>query len=54
MRPFGVTVHIVEPGFHRTNITNKKNLEDNFRASFEKAKPEIQKEYGESYLAGGM
>jgi NAD(P)-dependent dehydrogenase (short-subunit alcohol dehydrogenase family) len=54
MRPFGVTVHIIEPGFHKTNITSKQGLESALRASWEQAPPELKEEYGEEYLSGSI
>ncbi len=48
VRPWGITVSTLNPGFHRTEINH--NAADTLRVAFEKAPKEIQEEYGETYL----
>ncbi|NXU93887.1 RDH1 dehydrogenase, partial [Xiphorhynchus elegans] len=50
MRPFGVKVSMIEPGYFKTMITNVENLEKNFVAVWKKLPEEIRMSYGEAYL----
>ena len=50
MDPFGVSVHIISPGFHGTNIVNKDIIIQSFTKAFERASPEIQEQYGRPYI----
>ena len=54
MRPFGVKVSLIEPGFHKTNITNTENLKKSLYASFEQAPKYVQDEYGKEFLEQGV
>uniref|UniRef100_A0A915DPD5 Uncharacterized protein n=1 Tax=Ditylenchus dipsaci TaxID=166011 RepID=A0A915DPD5_9BILA len=44
--PFGVKVSIIEPGFHRTAITEDKLWIDLFTKAWKKAPESVKKEYG--------
>ncbi|XP_076087442.1 retinol dehydrogenase 16-like [Mytilus galloprovincialis] len=46
----GVTVHILEPGFFRTNIMDIETACKSVDGTFRKTSSEMQKYYGESYL----
>ena len=48
LRPWGITVSTINPGFHRTEINH--NAADTLKVTFEKAPQEIQEQYGEEYL----
>ena len=48
LRPWGITVSTINPGFHRTEIN--RNATDNLKLLFEKAPQEVQEQYGEEYL----
>ncbi|GAB5030401.1 retinol retinaldehyde reductase [Nannochloropsis oceanica] len=48
LRPWGITVSTINPGFHRTEIN--RNASDNLKLTFEKAPQEVQEQYGEKYL----
>ncbi|NXC28636.1 RDH16 dehydrogenase, partial [Campylorhamphus procurvoides] len=50
MRPFGVKVSMIEPGYFKTMITNVENLEKNFHSTWKKLPEEIRRSYGEAYL----
>ncbi|NXO53850.1 RDH16 dehydrogenase, partial [Aramus guarauna] len=50
MRSFGVKVSMIEPGYFKTMITNKENLEKNFLSCWEKVSEETKASYGENYL----
>ena len=48
--PFGVKVHIIEPGLHFTPIVAKERLRAAVQYTWEKASPEIREEFGKEYL----
>lgn len=50
MRDFGVSVHIIEPGFHKTNITNAEMLKKNCIAAYEALPPHLKEEYGQDFV----
>ncbi|XP_006822113.1 dehydrogenase/reductase SDR family member 9-like [Saccoglossus kowalevskii] len=50
LRPFGVSVHIIEPGFFRTNLTNWDILERKVLRRWEALDPETRNEYGEEWF----
>ncbi|NXT27393.1 H17B6 dehydrogenase, partial [Syrrhaptes paradoxus] len=50
MRSFGVKVSVIEPGYFKTEITNREKLEKNFLSVWEKVPEEIKASYGESYF----
>ena len=48
MIPFKVSVHIIEPGFHNTNMV--KNINDSVRATYRQTSQQVKEEYGEKFL----
>ena len=50
----GVTVHSIEPGGFRTNVTNMTNLKSSFLQSHKNASPELKKVYGGNIAEEGM
>ncbi|XP_042652509.1 retinol dehydrogenase 16-like [Tyto alba] len=50
MRNFGVKVSIIEPGYFKTMITNKENLENEILSLWERLPEETKTSYGEKYL----
>ncbi|NWH78715.1 RDH16 dehydrogenase, partial [Piaya cayana] len=50
LRPFGVRVSIIEPGFFPMAITDVATLRNNFKRLWEQLPPEIQAAYGHGYL----
>ncbi|XP_018425108.1 PREDICTED: retinol dehydrogenase 7-like [Nanorana parkeri] len=49
MKPFGVKVCIIEPGFFNTRITNAEVLKADVKRTWESATEEVRKCYGEQY-----
>ncbi|GMT10197.1 hypothetical protein PFISCL1PPCAC_1494, partial [Pristionchus fissidentatus] len=50
LRPFGVSVHLLEPGiFKATNLLDKKAHDDRVMSVWKKMSPTLQEEYGEEY-----
>jgi len=47
--PSGVKVSVIEPGFFRTNITNKDNLRDQWRGLWTNLDHSLQEEYGDNF-----
>ena len=47
--PSGVKVSIIEPGFFRTNITDKDRLRNTWSELWQKLSPELRQEYGEKF-----
>ncbi|XP_013387723.1 retinol dehydrogenase 7 [Lingula anatina] len=54
LKLWGVSVHIVEPGFFRTNITDLSLLEENYRKTFYGADPKVIEEYGQEFFKETM
>ncbi|XP_028836179.1 retinol dehydrogenase 7-like [Denticeps clupeoides] len=50
MKPFGVKVLCIEPGFFRTNVTDTRIITHNTRELWNKLPQEIKDEYGDDYL----
>ncbi|XP_061165728.1 dehydrogenase/reductase SDR family member 9-like [Saccostrea echinata] len=50
----GVTVHIIEPGFFATNITDPNKGKSALRTAYEKCDPDVRHYYGEPYLAESL
>lgn len=50
LRPFGVSVSLVEPGIYRTPLLNGRAQRDRVRAAFERLPPAVRADYGEQYL----
>ena len=53
MRPFGCSVHLIEPGFHKTNIINPEHIVAALNRAWDQATPETKEEYGKQYLDKG-
>ncbi|PIO14645.1 hypothetical protein AB205_0061810, partial [Aquarana catesbeiana] len=49
MKPFGVKVCIIEPGFFNTQITNTQALKADLKRAWEKTTEEVRQSYGEEY-----
>lgn len=54
MRPFGVTVHIIEPGFFKTNITDSKRNVQHIETLWEKLDANTKESYGIEYYEKGI
>jgi len=50
LAPFGVHVSIVEPGFHRTAITQVSSSAALLDRSWSRATKEVRSEYGEEFM----
>ena len=50
MRMFKVSVHIIEPGFHKTNITSVDALRGSLETVWEKLPQHYKEEYGREYV----
>ena len=50
LAPFGVSVHLVEPGKFQTPLTDVEDLCSKAEEAFRGAKPHEQQEFGEEYL----
>ncbi|XP_072036150.1 retinol dehydrogenase 7-like [Amphiura filiformis] len=49
MKPYGVTVHILEPGYFRTEVTNTEGIFPRMDKAWNRLTPEEREEYGEEY-----
>uniref|UniRef100_A0A1I7UY43 17-beta-hydroxysteroid dehydrogenase type 6 n=1 Tax=Caenorhabditis tropicalis TaxID=1561998 RepID=A0A1I7UY43_9PELO len=50
LRPFGISVHILEPGFFDTPLINRQKIDGEILEAWEQAPSEIKKEYGEKFF----
>nr|KAG8541854.1 hypothetical protein GDO81_028126 [Engystomops pustulosus] len=50
MKPFGVEVSIIEPGYFRTGLNNMQNMKDTLKKMWRNVHPEIRYSYGEEYF----
>ena len=50
LRDYGCSVHIIEPGFHKTNIASPANISAGFNATWDRLSPELREEYGQEYF----
>lgn len=53
IRPFGVSVHIIEPGFFKTNITDVQRGHEAFQKAWEQLSNEMKTSYGEDFREEG-
>ena len=50
LHPFGVSVHLIEPGIHMTELlTDRRRLEDSARVLWNRLSLEEQQEWGQDY-----
>ncbi|XP_070533536.1 17-beta-hydroxysteroid dehydrogenase type 6-like isoform X2 [Ptychodera flava] len=49
LRPFGVSVHMLEPGFFRTDLFETETMERRLNDMWNNLSPEIRDEYGEDW-----
>ena len=49
MKPFNVTVHIIEPGYFRTEVTNTDSIFPKMDLAWNRLSQEQRDEYGEEY-----
>ncbi len=54
MRPFGITVHIIEPGYFATNITDPDRLKASAMEAYNQLSPDIRQEYGQKFAQHSM
>ncbi|XP_044142300.1 retinol dehydrogenase 7-like [Bufo gargarizans] len=54
MKPFGVKVCIIEPGFFNTQITNSEVLRKSLKYSWDNTSEEVKKSYGEKFFQQSM
>ncbi len=47
---FGVSVHIIEPGYHRTPIMNPDSAIKSIRKTWSQLSEDVKKEYGAEYM----
>ena len=50
LRPFGISVHIVEPGPFKTYISSTDVMKARLEFTWNRLSEEKQQEYGEDYL----
>ena len=50
MKVFNVSVHIIEPGFFKTEITNVEHIGQMYRRVYDRCSAEVRAEYGEQYI----
>ena len=49
MKPYNVTVHIIEPGYFRTEVANTANIFPKLDLAWNRLSQEQRDEYGEEY-----
>ena len=52
MYPFGVSVHVIEPGLVHTQLSDVDNWRKTMEAVWARVTPDVRAEYGEEYLDG--
>lgn len=50
MKPFGISVHLIEPGMYKTDILNPKTITNGLKKNWDDTDEEMKKEYGEPYF----
>ena len=53
IKVFGVSVHIVEPGFHATALIDIDSITRFAKEAWDRLSPALKKEYPEDYAAKG-
>ncbi|VDL75978.1 unnamed protein product [Nippostrongylus brasiliensis] len=51
LRLFGVSVHVLEPGFFKTHLTSAANVEKQIDEVYSACKEEVKSEYGPQFLS---
>ena len=54
VQPFGVTVHVIEPGFFKTNITDTKWTVQHMETLWENLDADTKESYGIEYFEKGI
>lgn len=54
LRSFNISVHIIEPGFFRTAITDPVKLTTDLKNVWSELSDEVKKPYGENYISEGQ
>ncbi|KAL3832402.1 hypothetical protein ACJMK2_024049 [Sinanodonta woodiana] len=49
LRPFSISVHVIEPGFFQTGITSNELIRKDLENKYARLEPEIQQAYGSKY-----
>lgn len=50
LKPFGVSVHIIEPGYFKTAMTDSARITDVIRHTWQSLPQSTQNEYGTTYV----
>ena len=51
MKVFNVSVHIIEPGFFKTNITDADTSVKVYRNMYDRCPQEVKEEYGDQFVS---
>ncbi|XP_078544994.1 retinol dehydrogenase 16-like isoform X2 [Lissotriton helveticus] len=50
LKPFGVKVVLIEPGFFKTVVTDSKVIQDSIARTWKQASPEVKQSYGQEFF----
>ena len=53
LRVFGVSVHLIEPGFFKTNICRGDAIYNGIQAAWNQTPEHVKKDYGEEFFKAG-
>ena len=53
MLNWSISVHIIEPGMFKTNLTSRSTIEAHFKRKWDQLDQTTRDEYGEEYLKSG-
>lgn len=53
MKPFGVKVACIEPGFFKTNVTDMVAMKSSVRKLWDRLSQEVKDDYGQTFLESG-